>query len=62
MENYNKDLKNCWDVLEQYFTDKEIKEAGEVMKACGCSVCRMQYLMNKFPKRVSSEDALCYGN
>lgn len=54
-------MKNCWDILIKYFTDKEIKEAKKTMLACGCSVCCIRYLTSKFPKRVPPKEQMCYG-
>lgn len=54
-------IYNCGDILKEYFTPEEIKEAGKVMYACGCSVCRIRYLIDKFPKRVPKEKLHCFG-
>lgn len=54
-------IYNCCDILKEFFTKEEIKEAGEKMVACGCSVCRMRYLTAKFPYRVPKEQQLCWG-
>jgi len=59
--NNNPKIYDCWDVLKEYFTKEEIKEAKEIMVACGCSVCLMIHLTDKFSDRVPKEKRFCFG-